>query len=108
MQKKSGRCIGKTFCAGRPHTPERPIGRGSLRAPAASAARGILRALEWHTPAWVVCLEIRILYNTMSRAFGIPEKKISLWSAEALLRGGYAGRITEGCGNCRAFFVDNA
>ena len=67
MQKKSGRCIGKIIM------------------------RGILRALEWHTPAWVVCLEIRILYNTMSRAFGVPEKKIPLWSAEALLRGGPAG-----------------
>ena len=66
--------------------PERTIVRESLRAPAASAARGILRALEWYTPAWIVCLEIRILYKTTARAFGVPEKKIPLWSAGQALR----------------------
>lgn len=50
--------------------------------------RGLLRALERYTPAWIVCLEIRILYNTTARAFGVPEKKIPLWSAEAPLRTG--------------------
>lgn len=66
--------------------PERTNARESLRAPAVSAARGILRALEQYTPAWVVCLEIRILYRTTARAFGVPEKKIPLWSAGQALR----------------------
>ena len=66
--------------------PERTIGRESRGAPAVSAARGILRALERYTPAWVVCLEIRILYRTTARAFGVPEKKIPLWSAGQALR----------------------
>ena len=79
--------------------PERPIERESRRAPAVLIARGILRALEWHTPAWVVCLEIRILYNTMSRAFGVPEKKIPLWYAGQALRdyAAYSARCLMRC-----------
>ena len=79
--------------------PERTNARESLRAPAVSAARGILRALEQYTPAWVVCLEIRILYRTTARAFGVPEKKIPLWSAGQALRdyAAYSARCLMRC-----------
>ncbi len=48
--------------------------------------RGILRALEWHTPQWVRVMEIRVLNNTTARAFGVPEKKIRSRSAPAALQ----------------------
>lgn len=48
--------------------------------------KGILWALERHTPRWVTVLEIRILNNTTARAFGVPEKKIRSWSVPEALR----------------------
>lgn len=48
--------------------------------------RGILGALERHTPGWVICLEIRILMNTTARAFGVPERRLRTWSPETALR----------------------
>ena len=61
--------------------------------------RGILWALERYTPAWVVCLEIRVLYNTTSRAFGVPEKKIRLRAPGEVLRdyAAYSARCLMRC-----------
>ena len=93
------------------------------------ASLRILKALERHTPRWVICLEVRILCGTTARGFGVPAKRIRAWSAEkalsriytpeecalmsnvdsgmiaGILGGGsltFSERITEGCGGCRA------
>jgi len=49
------------------------------------ASLRILKALERHTPRWVICLEVRVLCGTTARGFGVPARRIRAWSAEKAL-----------------------
>ena len=88
--------------------PERTNARESLRAPAVSAARGIL--MDGHLPG-----EIKVSSCYFSRFYTPEQCALMSYMDSGIIAGILGGgkiefteRITEGCGGCKVFFVDNA
>ena len=86
MRERSGKCTVESLCAEHRRGMRKSAAEQFRRALTVPVTRGILRALERHTPGWVICLELRVLCNTTARAFGVPERKLRTWSAEKALQ----------------------
>ena len=86
MRERSGKCTVESLCAEHRRGMRKSAAEQFRRALTVPVTRGILRALERHTPGWVICLELRVLCNTTARAFGVPERKLRTWSAEIALQ----------------------